>query len=322
VTTNPHDLALEPEVQAFAEGSDFLLEFAHIPTEQQRQTLDQIQSMATARPDVTEEWYVVDAGPYAPVNVRVIRPTGVDEDLPAILFVHGGGWAIGNAATHDRLARLLAVGARAAVVFPEYALAPETPFPTALHQCWHVGQWIADHGNELGIDGTRVALAGDQMGATIAASLALLSVQSPGVQFACQLLLNPCTDAPGATESYRLFAEGYVIRAESYRRFWDQYVPDVALRASARVSPLRASAVQMEGLPPSCVITAEADCLRDEGEAYAVKLRRAGVPVLSTRYSGVTNGFMVLDAMSTTMAAQAATEQACAFLRSILHPIG
>lgn len=305
-------------MQAFAEGSAWP-GFAYVSTEQQRRTLEEIQSMATARPDVDEQWIVVDGGPTGSVKVRVIRPAGVDGVLPGILFLHGGGWTIGNASTHDRLARELCVGANAALVFPEYDLAPEAQYPVALEQCWQVAAWMSAHGRELNIDAGRIAVAGDQMGGNLAAALAILSTQRDGVEFECQVLLNPCTDASFDTDSYRTFAEGYVIRAESYIRFWDQYVPDAARRGEITASPLRATSRQLEGLPPACVITAEADCLRDEGEAYAEKMRRAGVPVLSVRYSGVTNGFMVVDAMRDAMAARGATAQAANFLKAHLH---
>ncbi len=307
MTANPHNLALEPEAQAFVEAGEVIPYLYTVPPSEKRRMLDELQARPTPRPDVEEEWFLVDEVP-----VRIVRPPGTPDALPVLLFVHGGGWVMGNAATHDRLVRELAVGAGIAVAFPEYTLAPEAVFPVALEQCWSVARWLAERFDT-------VAVAGDQMGGTLACGLTLLAARRGGVRFAHQVLFYPCVGSTFDSESYRRFAVGYALRAQGYRDFWDQYCPDEHARADPLASPLRTTREELGLLPPALVVTAEADCLRDEGEAYAAALRDAGVPALSVRYSGVTNGFVMLDAMRGTLAAEAAITQAASVLRAALH---
>jgi acetyl esterase len=318
---NPLGLALEPEAAAFVEAGEVIPYLYTVPPAEKRRMLDELQARPTPRPDVTEAWYVVDSRSdvHPAVPVRVVRPPDASGPLPVLLFVHGGGWVMGNAASHDRLVRELAVGAGVAVAFPEYALAPEAVFPTALEQCWSTAQWLVAEADTLNIDVTRMAVGGDQMGGTLAIGVAMLAAERGGVEFQHQLLFYPSTDAGFDTDSYRLFATGYALRAQGYRDFWDQYCPDLDARKQPVASPLRADLETLAQLPPALVITAEADCLRDEGEAYAAALRHAGVPAMSVRYSGITNGFMMLDAMRGTMAASAAINQAASVLREALR---
>ena len=179
----------------------------------------------------------------------------------------------GNAHTHDRLIRELAVGANAAVVFPNYSLSPEAKYPTAIEESYAVAAWVAQHGAEQDLDPTRIAIAGDSVGGNMTAALTLLAKQRGDVSFVQQVLFYPVTDASFDTESYHQFAEGYFLRRDAMQWFWDQYTTDPAQRAEITASPLRASLDELAGLPPALVITGEADVLRDEGEAYAAKLR-------------------------------------------------
>lgn len=318
---NPLGLALEPEAQAFTEASEVIPYLYTVPPEAKRKMLDELQARPTPRPEADDQWYLVDDRPdvHPAVPVRIVRPRNITGTVPVLLFVHGAGWVMGNAATHDRLVRELAHGARVAVAFPEYALSPEARYPTALEQCWTVATWLTKEGAGLGLDPTRMGVAGDQMGGTIAAALTLLATRRGGVEFLHQTLLYPATAAGFDTESYRLFATGYGLRAEGYRDFWNQYCPDETARLEPTAAPLQASLDELATLPPALVITAEADCLRDEGEAYASALRRAGVPALATRYSGVTNAFMMLDVMRGTVAADTAITQAAHAIGANLH---
>jgi acetyl esterase len=306
---NPLGLPLEPEAQAFVEAGEVIPYLHTVPPSEKRRILDELQARPTPRPAVEEEWLLVDEVP-----VRMVRPHGAKGPLPTLLFVHGGGWVMGNTATHDRLVSELAVGAGIAVAFPEYALAPEAKFPTALEECWKVATWLSRQSR------VPLAVGGDQMGATIACGLTLLAARRGGVDFAHQLLFYPATDTAFDTGSYRQFAVGYTLRAEGYRDFWNLYCPDPNARRDPLAAPLRTSPDELALLPPATVITAEADCLRDEGEAYAGALRASGVPVLGVRYAGVTNGFVMLDAMRGTHAADAAINQAARILRRALHP--
>ncbi|MEU7298242.1 alpha/beta hydrolase [Streptomyces exfoliatus] len=265
------------------------------------------------------EWFAVPGGPTGHVRVQVVRPAGSVDDVPVVLFLHGLGWALGDAGTHERLVRAFALGADAAVVFVEYERAPEARYPVAVEQCYAVARWLSERGGEIGLDGSRMAAVGDSSGGNLVAALTLLAKERGGVRLLQQVLLCPVTDAGCDTPSYEEFADGYFLGRDTMRWFWDQYVPDVRQRDSATASPLRASLEQLSGLPPALVVTSEADVVRDEGEAYAAKLRAAGVPVVSVRYHGTIHGFMVLDPLRDTDAARAALVQALDTVHVALH---
>ncbi|MFD0115833.1 alpha/beta hydrolase [Streptomyces sp. NPDC058320] len=286
--------------------------------EEGRKTVDEVQSGEIAKPAVDEEWITVPGGPTGSVRVRIVRPAGATGTLPVILYIHGAGWVFGNAHTHDRLVRELAVGANAAVVFPEYDLSPEARYPVAIEQNYAVAHWVTTDGAGKGLMATRIAVAGDSVGGNMSAALTLMAKERGGVQLLGQVLFYPVTDASFDTASYHQFAEGYFLRRDAMRWFWDQYTADAAQRAETTASPLRATVDQLRGLPPALVITGEADVLRDEGEAYANKLREAGVPVTAVRYQGVIHDFVMLNALRGTQAAKAAITQAVTFLAGVL----
>ena len=250
--------------------------------------------------------------------LTIFRPDGVEGPLPVILYIHGAGWVFGNNHTHDRLARELAAGVRAAVVFPDYSLSPEARYPTAVNENYAIAHWVLEHGAEHGLDASRIAVAGDSVGGNMAAALTLMAKQRGDLPLAGQVLFYPVTDAAFDTGSYQQFAEGYFLRRDAMQWFWDQYTTDEAERAEITASPLRATTEQLTGLPPALVITAEADVLRDEGEAYANKLRAAGVDVTALRYQGIIHDFVMLNALRGTNAAEAAITQAVGFLREAL----
>ncbi|TNC17494.1 alpha/beta hydrolase [Georgenia sp. 311] len=282
-----------------------------------RATVEEVQAGDTPRPAVAEEWVTVPGGPTGSVRVRVVRPPEPASDpLPVILYVHGAGWVFGSARTHDRLVRELAVGTDAAVVFPEYDLSPEARYPVALEQAYAVAQWVVREGTSHGLDPARIAAVGDSVGGNMATVLTLLAKERGDLTFAQQVLFYPVTDASFDTGSYEQFAEGYFLRREAMEWFWDQYTTEDSERDQITASPLRATTEQLTGLPPALVITAEADVLRDEGEAYAEKLRAAGVPVVATRYPGVIHDFVMLDALRGTRGAGAAIAQAVDTLRA------
>jgi acetyl esterase/lipase len=236
-----------------------------------------------------------------------------------ILYMHGGGWVLGNAGTHDRLVRELAVGARAAVVFVEYDRSPEARYPVAIEQGYATAQWITREGASNGLDPERIAVAGDSVGGNMTAALALMASGRGDVRFVQQSMYYPVTDAAMDTGSYEQFAEGYFLTAKAMAWFWDAYAPEVERRSEPYASPLRASDEQLASLPPAFVIVDEADVLRDEGEAYAARLRAAGVAVTTVRYDGITHDFMMLNPLSDTHATRAAVAQAVSTLRDALH---
>ncbi|MFD8141568.1 alpha/beta hydrolase [Streptomyces sp. NPDC059708] len=315
----PHRPVLESAAQAFADATaqpPFLYE---IPVADGRKAVDDVQSgQGVDLPPVDEEWITVPGGPTGEVRTRVVRPRGATAPLPVVLYIHGAGWVFGNAHTHDRLVRELAIRSNAAVVFPEYDLSPEARYPIALEQNYAVARWITDQGAAHRLDPARIAVAGDSVGGNMSAALTLLAKARGDVRLAAQVLFYPVTDASFDTGSYAEFAEGHFLRRDAMRWFWDQYTTDPAERAQVTASPLRATTEQLTGLPPALVITAEADVLRDEGEAYAAALRRAGVPVTALRVLGTIHDFVMLDALRDTHAARLAVQLAADTLREAL----
>jgi acetyl esterase len=196
-----------------------------------------------------------------------------------------------------------------------YGLAPENRVPTAVEECYAVLHWVAGHGRVNGLDPDRIAIAGDSVGGNMAAAVTLMAKERRGPGIRRQLLFYPVTDAAMDTPSYGEFAEGYFLRRDAMAWFWDQYAPDRARRADITASPLRATIDQLRGLPEALVITAEADVLRDEGEAYATRLREAGVRVTAVRFLGVIHDFVMLNALAPTAAAKGAMALATGWLR-------
>jgi acetyl esterase/lipase len=286
---------------------------------QGRKAVDEVQSGEIAKPAVDEEWIEVTGGPTGSVRARIVKPAGATGPLPVIVYIHGAGWVFGNAHTHDRLVRELAVGANAAVVFPEYDLSPEARYPVTIEQNFTVARWVVTDGASKGLDTSRIAVAGDSVGGNMTAALTLMAKERGGVPLAAQVLFYPVTDASFDTPSYHQFAEGYFLSRDAMQWFWDQYTTDPGQRAEITASPLRATTEQLTGLPPALIITGEADVLRDEGEAYANKLRQAGVPVTATRYQAIIHDFVMLNALRQTSAAEAAITQEIDFLTKALH---
>lgn len=312
---------LEPAAAEVAVGTAQGPYLYQLPVSEGRKAVDEVQSGDVAKPQVDEEWVTVEGGPTGGVRARIVRPAGHEGPLPVVVYIHGAGWVFGNAHTHDRLVRELAVGARAAVVFPEYDLSPEVRYPVAIEQNYLVAQWVVSQGADYGLDATRIAVAGDSVGGNMSAALTLMAKVRGDVNLAAQVLFYPVTDAAFDTESYHQFAEGYFLRRDGMKWFWDQYTTSEEERAQITASPLRATTEQLTGLPPAVVITAEADVLRDEGEAYADKLRAAGVPVTAVRVQGVIHDFVMLNPLRGTQGAEAAITLAVDALRKALHTV-
>ncbi|MGW8396250.1 alpha/beta hydrolase [Streptomyces lydicus] len=316
----PVQPVLEPAAAAFAGATANPPYLFDLPPAEGRKAVDEVQSGEIGMPAIDEEWITVSGGPTGSVRARIVKPAGTEGTLPVILYIHGAGWVFGNAHTHDRLVRELAVGAGAAVVFPEYDLSPEARYPVAIEQNYTVARWIVEQGASQGLDGSRLAVAGDSVGGNMTAALTLMAKERGGIPLVQQVLFYPVTDANFDTGSYHQFATGYFLRRDGMQWFWDQYTTDEAERAQITASPLRATTEQLTGLPPALVITGEADVLRDEGEAYANKLREAGVPVTAVRFQGIIHDFVMLNALRETYAAGAAITLATGVLRAALHP--
>jgi acetyl esterase len=307
-------IVLEPSAQAVVDATSappFLYELEPAAA---RKVLDEVQAGPIDKLPVDEEWITVPAG-VGDARVRVIRPAGSSGTLPVVVYMHGGGWVLGNAGTHDRLGRELAVGAGAALLFVEYPNSPEARYPVAIEQGYATAQWVVREGAAKGLDAGRMAVAGESVGGNMAAALTLMAKERGDVTFVQTSMYYPVTDAAMDTDSYDEFAEGYYLTRRAMEWFWDAYIPDPEDRTEIFASPNRATAEQLDGLPPTLLVVDEVDPLRDEDEAYAAKLREAGVPVTTIRYDGVVHDFMLLNAMSESRATRAAIAQAITSLR-------
>lgn len=311
-------VVLERASQEFVDATSTPPFFWEQTPAEARKVLDDVQAVPIDKLPVDERWITVPAE-VGDVRVRIVTPPGVTGTLPAILYMHGGGWVLGNAQTHDRLVRELAVGTGAAVVFVEYDRSPEAHYPVAIEQGYATAQWIVREGAANRLDSERIAVAGDSVGGCMTAALALMAKERGDVHFVQQSMWYPVTDAAMDTESYEQFATGYFLTADAMAWFWDAYLPDHERLSEPFASPLRASDEQLRGLPPAFVIVDEADVLRDEGEAYAARLRSCGVDVTTVRYDGITHDFMMLNPLSNTRATRAAVAQAISILRDALH---
>lgn len=225
----------------------------------------------------------------AQIPVRVYRPESGPAVKPALVWFHGGGWVIGSLDGSDFGCRIMANASGCTVISVDYRVAPEYKFPTAVDDCLAVTKWVAENGPELGVDGARIAVGGDSAGGNLAAVVSQLARDGGGPAIAFQALVYPVTNYDFSTASYRDNAEGYLLERDSMEWFWGHYLRSDADGASTKASPLRHT--NLAGLPPAIVLTAEFDPLRDEGEAYAERMRAAGVPVEARRYDGQIHGF-------------------------------
>ena len=252
------------------------------------------------------------------VKLTIVRPPGVKEKLPVFMFFHGGGWILGDYPTHERFVRDLVDYSGFAAAFVNYTPSPEAQYPIAINQAFAATKWIAKHGAEINVDGSRLALVGNSVGGNMTAVTAIRAKEEGGPTIRCQVLFWPVTDANFETGSYNQYSEGYFLTKAMMKWFWDAYTTDPKKRKEIHASPLQATIAQLKGLPPALVQTAGNDVLRDEGEAYARKLDEAGVEVIAVRYEGLIHDYGLLNALSQVPAVRAALHQAAEMLKKHL----
>lgn len=282
-----------------------------------RQVLIGAQQGAKLPPaDVSEKTITVNG---QPLKLTIVKPQGATGTLPVFMFFHGGGWVLGDYPTHERLVRDLVIESGAAAVFVNYTPSPEAHFPVAINQAYEATRWVAEHGKEIGVDGSRLALAGNSVGGNMVAAVALQAKEhhTPAIRY--QVMFWPVTDARFETGSYNQFSSGYFLSKNMMKWFWDNYTTKESDRRNILASPLEASSAQLKGLPPTLIQTAELDVLRDEGEAFGRKLDAAGVPVTVTRYNGMIHDYGLLNALSEEPTVRTALSQAAHELRTHLQ---
>jgi acetyl esterase len=315
------DPRIDPQVRAFlAEINKDPSPFWELPQPKPQEILTGLQNMTPVDMSgvTTTEQTITQDG--LSVKIYIMKPEHITGKPGVLLFIHGGVWIVGNFENHQRLLRDLVVGSGQVGVFVEYTSLPEARFPTQLDQSYAVLKWVAAHAEEFGADGSRIAVAGNSVGGNMAAALTIMAKDRNGPKISFQALLIPATDASVDTGSYHEYGEQRFLARAFMKYGWDLYAPDAKTRDNPYVSPLRASIDELKGLPPALVITAENDPLRDEGEAYARKLKEAGVTVAAARYNGTIHDFVLLNAIRNVPSTEAAIEQISDNLRRYLEP--
>jgi acetyl esterase/lipase len=315
------DQRIDPQVRAFlARINKDSSPFWELPQPKPQEVLTALQSQTDVdMTGVTTSERTIDQDGRK-VKLYVMKPAQMSSNPGVLLFIHGGVWLVGNFANHQRLLRDLVVGSGQVGVFVEYTPLPQAKFPTQLEECYAALKWIGAHAEELGADGSRIAIAGNSVGGNMSAALAVMSKDRSGPAISYQVLLVPATDASVDTPSYHAYGTERFLTRAFMKYGWDLYAPDAKTRDNPYVSPLRASASELRGLPPALVITAENDPLRDEGEAYARKLKEAGVVVDAVRYNGTIHDFVALNALRHVPSTEAAIDQINDGLRKHLEP--
>lgn len=317
----PKSPVLDPVIRRFVDQ----LEASPAPPiyeltpQEARDTLLRAQSLPVQKPEaqIKDQRVNSEAGE---LRLRTIRPLHAAGRTPAILYFHGAGWMMGDAATYDRLVRELAAGANSTVVFLDFDRSPERQYPFAIEQAYAATQYVSEHAEEFGVDPTRLVVGGDSAGGNMAAVVSILAKQRSGPRIQGQILFYPVTNADFETSSYQQFADGPWLTRPAMQWFWDQYLPDRSRRKEPYASPLLTPLHQLAGLPRALIITAENDVLRDEGEAYARRLIEAGVEATSTRYNAVIHDFVMLNAIANAAPVRAALMQTAEFVKTVLAP--
>ncbi len=307
----PVDKQIAPILQQFSELP--APDYSQLDAAQYRQFFDDMQPVIPGEP-MSEVRNLRVAGAVGELDARLYRPSEKRE-LPLLVYFHGGGFVVGNLDTHDNLCRSLARQTEAVVVSVAYRLAPEHPFPAAPLDCYQATCWLVEHTAELGVDGSRLALAGDSAGGNMALAVSQLAAQHQGPKIRYQCLFYPVTDVRNDSPSYVEFAEGYFLTANMMDWFWQQYLPEAGQGDDPLASPLRAASLAQ--MPPTTLITAEFDPLRDQGEAFARRLREAGVSVREQRCDGMIHGFISM-APVVERAAQVLSEAAADLRRALI----
>ncbi len=282
-----------------------------------RQVLTGAQANAKLPPaEVSNKTITVDG---KNISLTIVKPEGATGTLPVFMFFHGGGWILGDFPTHERLVRDLVVESGAAAVFVNYTPSPEAHYPVAINQAYAATRWVSEHGDEIGVDGSRLAVAGNSVGGNMAAVVSLMAKEKGAPKIRFEALLWPVTNANFDTASYKTYAEGHFLTRNMMKWFWDAYTKDANQRKDIHASPLLATEAQLQGLPPTLIQTAELDVLRDEGEAYGRKLDAAGVDVTVTRYNGMIHDFGLLNPLSQVPSVRSQVLQAATELKTHLQ---
>lgn len=252
------------------------------------------------------------------VKLNIVRPENKEGILPAFIFIHGGGWVLGDYPTHKRLVRDLVVESGYPAVFVNYTPSPEAKYPQAIDEIYAATKWVAEHGNEINVDGSRIAIVGNSVGGNMAIVTCLKAKEHNGPEIKAQILMWPVTDASYNWESYTTYANERFLTSSLMQWMFDQYTTDQRDRVSPHLAPLNATVEQLRGLPPTLIEVAENDILRDEGEALGRKLDEAGVEVTTIRFNGVIHDWGMLNGFANLPQVRSLIRFSAAMLKAYL----
>ena len=301
---------LEKAAEAVSNESMKCPRIYQLPPAKGREILEETQSAPAFLYPARIECTSVMTGRWGVVSVYTVIPEQVCSPANVIFYIHGAGWVFGSFHTHEKLVRELAARTGCIVIFPEYSRAPEARYPIAIEQCYSVLCMVQELAARAGfsMNPDTLTVAGDSAGGQLAIAMTLMAKYKRGPHIQKQLLYYPVTNACFDTASYCAFAEDYYLYRDGMIWFWDQYTASCRDRDQILASPLRADTSQLEGLPCAMILNGQADVLRDEGEAYAVKLREAGVPVISVQFQAIIHDFVMLNSLDQTQACRAAMD--------------
>jgi acetyl esterase/lipase len=315
------DSRLTSEVKAFLKmlnsGDGPPLE-AMTPLEARQVLVDAQASVDVDLSGIDESEKTITTDGY-PIVLNIVRPEGVQGILPVFIFIHGGGWVLGDYPTHKRMVRDLVVLTGFSGVFVNYTRTPDAQYPQAINEIYAATKWVAEHGTEIGVDGKNLAVVGNSVGGNMTAVTTLMAKASGGPKIKLQIMMWPIVDANFETESYQQFGENRFLTTPLMKWMYDMYIADPEKRKDIYASPLQATVEQLKGLPPALIQIAESDVLRDEGEAYGRKLNEAGVPVTTVRYNGMIHDFGLLNGLAEIPAVRSLFVQAAAELKKYLQ---
>jgi acetyl esterase len=291
-----------------------------LPPIQAREVLVQAQaSIPVDLSGIEESKKTIKVDGYT-IKLDIVRPEGTKGKLPVFIFIHGGGWVLGDYPTHKRMVRDLVVLTGFSGVFINYTRTPDARYPQQVNEIFAATKWISDHGEEIQVDGKNLAVVGNSVGGNMTAVTALKAKENGGPKIKLQIMMWPIVDANFETESYKQFGEQRFLTTSLMKWMYDLYTTDPNQRREIYASPLQATVEQLKGLPPALIQVAESDILRDEGEVYGRKLDEAGVTVTAVRYNGMIHDFGLLNGLASEPATRSLFHHAAAELKKYLRP--
>ena len=301
---------LEREAELVCDKSSKPPLIFQLPPEQGREVLERAQDAPVYKYPAEIKIIPVQTCNWGTINVYCVIPGNIVGSPHVIYYIHGSGWVFGSFHTHDKLVRELAARTQSIVIFPEYSRSPEAKYPTAVEQCYEVMCSLPDLLVQASCNARldTLTVAGDSVGGNMATIMTIMAKYRKGPKIHKQLLYYPVTNACFSTESYYKFAVNYYLYRAGMMWFWDQYTMSKKDRNQITASPLRATIEELKELPDAMVLNGEADVLRDEGEAYARRLREAGVNVTAIRFQAIIHDFVMLNALDQTKACRAAMD--------------